>query len=211
MSYGDPIVPMQLADLLPRLVGKLPGCPPSALRQQLAETAEAFCRETGALRCIVGPFDFTEGECTYPIELPIPATVNVVHKVFIRRDEQHPSAYTLAQHSDCATEITFRFPPPRSTTPAVWAADVSMIPHPGCDRYPSSFLTQWSHAIIAGTLAALMEDNTKRWHNPALAAQNAKTYWRAKQDATFRRLQAESPDGKLSFRDTSQTFAGNFC
>lgn len=209
MSYGDPTILSSLADLLPKIIGQLPGCPPVAIRQQLQDTAEEFCRDTGALRAVVGPFDFTADVKTYLIELPILAVVNQVHRVYIYNVEQHPSTYQVSLDSDCATNITFSTTPTTALTDA-WTVDVSMIPHKGCDDFPSYFLAQWGHAIVAGTLAELMEDSTKRWQNPVKAQKNAQKYHLAKQDATFRRLQGSSKDGRLSFQN-DESFAGNFC
>ena len=208
MSYGDPTILSSLADLLPSIVGQLPGCPPVAIRQQMQETAEDFCRYTGALRAIVGPFDFTADVKTYMIELPILAVVNQVHRLYIYNVEQHPSTYQVSLNSDCATVITFTSTP-SSTLTGAWTADVSMNPHKGCEDFPSYFLSQWGHAIVAGTLAELMEDSTKRWNNPVKAQRNAQKYSIAKQDAAFRRLQGSSKDGRLSFQN-DESFAGGF-
>ena len=208
MSYGDPAILSGLADLLPQIVGQLPGCPPVAIRQQMQSTAEEFCRETGALRAVVGPFDFTADVKSYLIELPILAVVNQVHKVFIYSAEQHPSTYQVSLDSDCATTITFSTTPSADLTDA-WTADVSMVPHKGCEDFPSYFLAQWGHAIVAGTLCELMEDTTKRWQNPVKAQRYAQKYSLAKQDAAFRRLQASSRDGRLSFQN-DESFAGGF-
>ena len=209
MSYGDPIILSSLSDLLPKIIGQLPGCPPVAIRQQLQDTAEEFCRDTGALRSVVGPFDFTADVKTYLIELPILAVVNQVHRVYIYKAEQHPSTYQISLNSDCATVITFASTPSSALNDA-WTADVSMNPHNGCEDFPSYFLQQWGRAIVAGTLAELMEDSTKRWNNPVKAQRNAQKYSLAKQDAVLRRLQASSKDGRLSFQP-EESFAGNFC
>lgn len=208
MSYGDPVVLSTLADLLPKMIGQLPGCPPVEIRQKLQATAEEFCRETGALRAVVGPFDFIADEDTYIVELPITAVVNQIHRLYIYGVEQHPSTYQVSLDSDCATNVRFLSTPSVTLTDA-WTVDVSMIPHNGCEDFPSYFLSQWAHAIIAGTLAELMEDSTKRWSNPAKAQRNAHKYHIAKQDAAFRRLQASSNDGRLSFQN-NETFAGYF-
>jgi hypothetical protein len=159
------------------------------------------------MRCIAGPFDFKSGERAYPIELPVLASVSVVHRVFVGGAEQHPSSYRVVDHG-CRAGIIFSCAPAKSRTCA-WSADVSMIPHKGCEDYLSGFLSQWGHAVVAGALAELMEDSTKRWFNQSKAARYAQKYSLAKQDAAFSRLQAGSSDGRLSFQN-NDSFAGTF-
>jgi len=208
MSYGTAIDLTGLDDLLPRMEGRLPGCPPVLIRQTLQDIARQFCMDTGALRSIIGPFDFVEDQAEYEIELPILATVLKVHKVWIGGIECHPSTYAIQKNEDMDSQIVFAVAPVDDLEDA-WTADVSMTPGFGCEEYPSSFLEEWGHAIIAGTLEELMSDDTKRWFNRNMAVANGRKYSLAKQSAVFGRLAAGTKDGRLTFQN-DETFAGGF-
>lgn len=208
MSYGNPLTLSKLTDLLPKLVGRLTGCPPVLIISTMHDIARDFCRETGVLRMPLGPFDFVADQSDYRIEMPILASILHVHKVFVNDLEQHPTSYMIYPDADMYQMIRFASTPTLAVTDA-WTVDVSMIPDEGCDEYPLAFLQQWSHAIVAGTLAEIMADDGKRWANATMAGMNMQKYRLAKQDAAIKRLSANTVDGRLSFQN-DEPFAGSF-
>ena len=214
MSYGEILELSKLDDLLPKIVGKLPGCPPVAIQNQLEDTAEDFCRTTGCLKMKVGDFDFKyldDGNTVnkdYLIEIPILARVNVVERVFYNREILHPSCYHVSSIGECNSFIHFHVIPAKAET-AKWGADVSLVPLAGCREYPCEFLQNWRHAIISGVLAELMSDSTKRWYNQSGASLYSTKYHEAKQDAVLRRLSDGCLNRQLSFRN-DEPYNGNF-
>lgn len=208
MSYGNPLTLSKLTDLLPKLTGRLTGCPPVLIISTLHDIARDFCRETGALRMPLGPFDFVAGQSDYRIEFPILASLLTVHKVLIKDTPQHPTTYTIYPDADMYQMIRFAFAPTK-TEDDMWSVDVSMVPDEGADDYPLEFLQQWSHAIVAGTLAEIMADDGKRWANATMAGINMQKYRLAKQDAAIKRLSANTVDGRLSFQN-DEHFSGSF-
>lgn len=207
-GYGKARDLRGVADLVPRMEGWLPGCPPVLLRQTLQDTARRFCMETGALRTEIGPFGFVDGQNVYLLELPVLATVLNVHGVWISGMKCHPTSYRIRRNEDTDTVIEFALVPAASEG-RVWTAGVSMTPLMGCEEYPSAFMDKWGHAVVAGALALLMADSTKAYHNPVMAAENAAVYRVAAQGAVYERLASGTRDGRLTFQN-DEHFAGGF-
>lgn len=208
MSYGDIKELTSLESLVEEAVPDLPGCNPLVLRKKLQHIARQFCKDTGALSAIIGPFDFEASTATYSLEAPVLAKITAIHRVWEGDVELHKSSYKYVASLDGDVLITFSWTPCQDKTDA-WTADVMMVPEMGCEEFPIAFLSDWGDAILAGAVSELCAEQNRKYSNPTKANIKAQEYYRAKQDAQIRRRQGLHADGRLSF-NSDDSFAGDF-
>jgi hypothetical protein len=172
---------MALTDrLINDLQVQLPGAIENAIRRELYNTLDDFCRESFAWRETI-EIPLVAGTITYSVT---PAGTEIVRAYSIDHAtlDVHDATYEFG-------EITFDAVPSVAhvATPAYLVAALTPAIGQGADPealVPGDMWSKWHRAFLAGTLARMMAQSAKPYSNPGIALFHQRVYNQQKAIAT---------------------------
>jgi hypothetical protein len=172
---------------------QLPGAIENAIRRELYNTLDDFCRESFAWRETI-EISLTAGVITYAVT---PAGTEIVRVYSIDHDtfDVKDATYEFG-------EITFETAPTSAhvSTPAYLVAALTPAIGQGVDPealIPSDMWSKWHRAFLAGTLARMMAQSAKPYSNPAIALYHQRVYNQQKAIATHDARTGGTPGAQM--------------
>ncbi|MEO8296347.1 MAG: hypothetical protein ABI574_00925 [Burkholderiales bacterium] len=201
---------MKAADLLPRLLVSVPGCPDVTAVLALVDAAIDFCRETNAWNEFQDPITLIDKVGAYDLEAPSDARPLAILGAWVSGRELVPK--TTAQlnlvmpdwqtalgsepvffNSGTSNQSVRVFPIPMGARKAKLTLRVSYTPTMAATTLPDELVADHHEALISGALARLASTPGRAWSNPGLAGYHQGMFDTKKIDARINLFHDNTP------------------